>query len=428
MNKKITAVICGISLFALSSCAESEITENVTETVSSSSETETEETTTETTAEETTTEETTAKKTKRKHRLLIGGGGGKDSDKKTDEDAPETEYSVDLKNLSSDTDFYSLTNAEKHSLDEEYSIDLDGDGTEELLDFSHIWDDTENLFADGAKPRIPYINGEEAKILFADIFCQDENAENQPPAFNAYANPYSNFFYIVDIDSSDKYKEIALTHDCGLDDFSTYVFRWEGDSLKFIYEFYYDTPDPREESAEDIYGLEMYLTSGNPIIFDGSGVVASAARIGENCQTWFAYRHFSYNSETGDISPVYNEAVYPYGFADSQDYEKASEHTAKLFGDNKTAITLKKPITVYESPDTDSESSIMEPQPVIFTAQYDTGGSYYSESFTYVLAEDGTKGWIHYTSDEENNESGYLLADGTKAKSYDLFDNLIYFD
>lgn len=428
MNKKITAIICGISLFALSSCAYSEIPENVTETVSSFSETETEETSTETTAEETTSEETTAEKPKRKLLIGGGGGGGKKSDKKSDEDAPETEYSVDLKSLSFDTDFYSLTNAEKHSLDEEYSTDLDGDGTDESIDFSHIWDDTDNFFADGAKPRIPYINGEEAKIIFADFFCENENADSQPSAFNAYANPYSNFFYIVDIDSSDNYKEIALTHDCGLDDYSTYIYRWEGDCLKFIYEFYYDTPDPREESAEDIFGPDIYLTSGNPMIFDGSGIITSAARIGERCQTWFAYRHFEYNSETGDISPVYNEAVYPYGFADSQDYEKASEHTMKWFGDSKTSITLKKSIVVCESPDKDSESSIMEPQPIVFTAQYDTDGDYNSESFTYVLAEDGTKGWIHYTSDEENNESGYLLADGTKATSFDLFDNLIYFD
>lgn len=43
------------------------------------------------------------------------------------------EFTLDLKDITPETDLFALTNMEKHSIDETFKMDLDGDGVEEEI-------------------------------------------------------------------------------------------------------------------------------------------------------------------------------------------------------------------------------------------------------------------------------------------------------
>ena len=303
---------------------------------------------------------------------LFGAGDGKNGP-------------IALAMLKTGTDLQSYSNAEAHRFDDgELSVDLDGDGTDEVLDLTHT--NTITVFDEEVTERAFYINGTEIKAV--KKCTADEYADHYEAV-----DSFSDYYYICDIDSSDKYKEIAIVPCTFTNEYETYFYRYENGTLSYIGDITYDVPDPATEN--DIQ-LGVYITDGNPMIIDGSGIITAAVRC-DAPQTWFGYCPYSYDEANGFV-PMDNTEVYPYGYDLKDDYNGVLSLMKDSF--YSEGCSLLKATEVYRTPSEDSEHFTMEPQPACPTGvlyhSYDWESSDY-DFWVYITAEDGTGGWIHYT-------------------------------
>lgn len=303
------------------------------------------------------------------------------------------EFTIDLKNITPETDFFALTNMEKHSLGETFTMDLDGDGVEEEISIS------EEKFGENWRFFCIEING-----AIYEIDCA-----------LGYANT-PNEVFTCDIDSADNYIEFACNRSILTNDFNTSFYRYEDGELRRIFDIYYDTPDGNGEVGNFMDEMNASVT-GKPIVTDGSGVITAARRL--NAQTWLAYSHYAYDSESGEISLVC-EPVYPYYYENIDNFDKAMELTSEYYIPDvvperplpKTSDEIK----LYKEPDLSSETVTLAPQIVYFTAEYPylvENPAAYDDGlceWIYLVAEDGTTGWVRsynyriYIDEEENSE------------------------
>ena len=309
----------------------------------------------------------------------------------------DMEFTLDLKDITPETDLFALTNMEKHNIGETFTVDLDCDGTEEEISIEENFYDCEGIL----------------RVLRVIINGTEYNLDR---SHDKFMNVPTGIF-TCDIDSSDNYIEIACTGSCATNDFLTKFYRYENGELRRIFEIRYDTPDGNGESDMFFDKMNQSVT-GKPIITDGSGVITAERRL--DFQTWLAYSHYVYNSESGEISFVC-EPVYPYYYENINSFDMAMEFTSEWFipdvvPERSMPKSLKE-ITLYKEPDLDSDSVTLAPQRVEYTAEY-----YYSKenppaygngfgAWVYVTAEDGTSGWHDIKGDTENILSGRVLYD-----------------
>lgn len=317
------------------------------------------------------------------------------------------EFTVDLKDITPETDLFALTNMEKHSLGEAFAIDLDGDGVEEEISVSEG----------------NYNNGE-WRFLQAVINGKTYNLDRSYE-YDFFNIP--NEIFICDIDSSDSYFEIACAHSIVTNDYLTSFYRYENGELKYIFTIDYDTPDGNGEIGMFFDKMNRSVT-GKPIITDGSGVITAARRL--DTQTWLAYSHYAYDSERGEISLVC-EPVYPYYYENINNFAAAEEFTDEYYNSEYIDIPppyLSKETALYKEPDLSSETVTLTPQRIYFTAEYPfpaENPSAYGNglgAWIYLVAEDGTSGWVYsyngyYFGEEESDE-----------RLYDVFGGLVYYD
>ena len=316
------------------------------------------------------------------------------------------EFTINLKDITPETDLFALTNMEKHSLGEAFTIDLDGDGVEEEISIS------EEKFGENWRFLCIEINGTVYEIDY-DL---------------GYANT-PNEVFTCDIDSSDNYIEFACNRSTLTNDFKTSFYRYENGELRRIFDIGYDTPDGNGEVGNFMDEMNASVT-GKPIVTDGSGVITAARRL--DAQTWLAYSHYVYDSESGEISLVC-EPVYPYYYENIDNFDMAMELTSKYYIPDvvperplpKTSDEIK----LYKEPDLSSETVTLAPQRIYFTAEYPypaENPNAYGEglgAWIYLVAEDGTSGWVHsyngyYFGEEESSE-----------KLFDVFGKvLVYYD
>lgn len=339
-----------------------------------------------------------------------GGQAGKKSDaigakiKK----APVNLYSLDW-----NTDYNALTNAVAYKVaDGDVKVDLDGDGIPETINFTHM--DTSKKAKEILKeefeyinPVIPYINGKTVDVKF-----------NEPESGYYWLSKYivnfpSGYFYICDIDSSDRYKEIAFVPHCYTDDYNTVFFRYYDNALHFIGSITYDSPNAELEYLDGHFSIgDMNITWGRSMIIDGSGVITAAIRLAP--QTWFGYTQYEYDPETAEIRPLANKGVYPYGYSERNSYAKAWARVKRNWisldwvKDVKDCF-LTRDITVYRSPSKTADSYLMKAQPAIATGQYQYSptkyyreyedyNDKYKDTWIYITAKDGTCGWFYVGS------------------------------
>ena len=311
---------------------------------------------------------------------------------------PTTEFTVDLKEMTPETDLFALTNMKKYSLgDEPLMIDLDGDGTDEELFLieEESGNDWRELFIT--------INGKEYAIDFS------VEKYNQP-----------NEIYFCDIDSSDNYTEIACRRSVLTNDYCTSFYRYESGELYRIFAIDYDTPDGEYEADMFLNDMNASVT-GKPIITDGSGIITAARRL--NSQTWLAYCHYKYYSESGRISLVC-EPVYPYYYENIDNFSAAETFTSEYYSiADRPLSELTREITVYKEPNINSETLNIVPQRIYFTSEYVRPGELYEyELWVYITAQDGTSGWLSLpdgTHLEESN-GGEIY--------YNVFTGLVFYD
>ncbi len=297
----------------------------------------------------------------------------------------DTEFTVDLKDITPETDLFALTNMEKHSPGDTFKMDLDGDGTEEeitaVIDKSDI-DTLDNVF------HVFYIviNGKSYAVDY-DMGCA-----NAP-----------NGVYTCDIDSEDSYIEFACTRSILTNDYYSSFYRYENGELRRIFDIECDTPDGQGESGMFFDEMNASVT-GKPIITDGSGIITAARRL--DSQTWLAYSHYAYDSESGEISLIC-EPVYPYYYENINNFAAAEEFTSEFYSiDDRPLPHSRKEIELYAEPDLNSQAVTLAPQRIYFTAEYtclseepDADGNKYV-LWIYIIAEDGTSGWFYCDSNK----------------------------
>ncbi len=317
------------------------------------------------------------------------------------------EFTLDLKDITSETDLFALTNMEKYSLGETVTLDLDGDGVDEEISVAE-----EN-----------YNN--EWRFLQAVINGKTYNLDR---SYNYDFFNIPNEIFICDIDSSDNYYEIACAHSIVTNDYLTSFYRYEDGELKYIFTIYYDTPDGNGEVGNFFDKMNASVT-GKPIITDGSGIITAARRL--NAQTWLAYSHYAYDSESGEISLVC-EPVYPYYYENINNFEMAKELTEEYYIPDvvpeRPLPKASNEVTLYKEPDLNSETITLTPQRIYFTSEY----PYPAENpdafgnglglWIYLVAEDGTTGWVYSYNGYYFGEEG---RDETLSK---VFGGLVYYD
>lgn len=297
-----------------------------------------------------------------------------------------TEFTVELKDISPETDLFALTNMEKHNIGENFTIDLDGDGVEEEISVEEDFYDCEGVL----------------RVLRVIIGGKTYNLDR---SHDKFANVPTGIF-TCDIDSSDNYIEIACAGSTATNEYLTMFYRYENGELRRIFDIECDTPDGQGESEMFLDDMNASVT-GKPIITDGSGVITAARRLGS--QTWLAYSHYAYDSESGEISLIC-EPVYPYYYENINNFAAAEEFTSEFYSiADRTLPQSKKEIKLYAETDLNSEAVTLAPQRIYFTAEY----LYILEEtdeyamWIYIAAEDGTSGWFHY----DRNENNELLTD-----------------
>lgn len=316
------------------------------------------------------------------------------------------EFTLDLKDITPETDLFALTNMEKHSIDETFKMDLDGDSVEEEISVA------EDFYKLEGKLRV-------LKVTI------DGKTYNLDRSHEVFMNVPTGIF-TCDIDSSDNYIEIACSGSCATNDFSTSFYRYENGELRRIFDISYDTPDGSGESEMFFDKMNQSVT-GKPIITDGSGVITAARRL--DAQTWLAYSHYVYDSESGEIS-LLCEPVYPYYYENIDSFAAAEDFSSEYYNivpDRPLPKTLNE-ITLYKDPNLNSETITLAPQRVYFTAEYPypaENPSAYGNglgAWIYLVAEDGTSGWIY-------SYNGYYFGEDSSETLFEVFGaGLVYYD
>lgn len=300
-------------------------------------------------------------------------------------------YPVDLTSLTRDTDIRSLSNAEAHRFDGgEVKVDLDGDGTDEVIEFP-ITKTVTPFDTEEISERAFCINGKQLEPV------KKGTQDDWYGDLYKVVDSYSDYFYICDIDSKDNYKEIAFVPCNATNEYETCFYRYENDTLYFIGSILYDVPDSKLEVLdEQLNGI--YITDYNPMIIDGSGTITAAVRC-DAPQTWFGYSRYHYDEEKGCMIAEEDVEVYPYGYDLKDDYEKVYSLLKDSFY-SEGKCELRKEVELYRDHSEDSEHYTLQPQPACPTGVLDHSYDWESDDYdywVYIIAEDGENGWIHLT-------------------------------
>lgn len=225
----------------------------------------------------------------------------------------------------------------------ESKLDLDGDGVEDTI----YYDVTpEQLVSDGiydsAKPASLTINGEEY------LMTGEENPLNQYGIW--LENPDVTYYYLVDLDSSDNFREIALADWGSNDCLTTHYFRFDGADLTYL-------------------GSTSGFPEDHTTQFHGDGSVTAMTRL-DVMQTWSGLR--TYRLDNGQLHMVEDEFCTP-----------------QLPDGWK--VTLQQELTVYTGPDRSSKQITLSPANTALSFP-STDGLHWVE----IQCANGDSGWAYF--------------------------------
>lgn len=251
------------------------------------------------------------------------------------------------------------------TINSESRLDLDGDGTVDTIYYgvSPNTPDSTGIYT-GAKPSSLTVNGTE-------FLRQDQ--ENPTADYGFWMEtPDTEYYYIVDLDANDNYRELAIADEGSDGDMTTHYFRYQQGELVYL-------------------GQISGLPDEHTTIFHGDGTVSAMTRL-HVMQTWSGLRTYVLtDGQLQKVEPEYCPPQLPDGWN----------------------VTLLKTLTVYTLPDQSSEQLVLKPSSFSLTFPLTDG-----EHWVEILCADGTTGWAYFP--EENTvQSG----DQTLAVS-DVFGNL----
>ena len=247
---------------------------------------------------------------------------------------------------------------------ESVTIDLDGDGADDTVCWSAKLKDDGSWEYDKSLT----VNGTDVASTLEDM--------------GYYCESVMDYWAVVDIDTSDSFKEIAIFDDGPSSDPNSIFFRYEGGALTML---------------GRVYG--MWEIDGEKLYFPGDGTVESWCRLG-NLQTWYAPCKWVYDTAADygrfRCEPLSDDGLY---------YPTGSQ-----------TVTALMDIVLYTDADEASKTSSIATD-TQFTILATDGGE-------WVLVElsDLTRGWLH-------------VVDGFKVETTsgsvcgaDAIDGLIYAD
>lgn len=249
-------------------------------------------------------------------------------------------------------------------------IDLNGDGENDIINYTLQQSDSTNYGNDAVKSLT--ISGEE----FAK-----ENSDNPLGSLGVQIfYPDNQWYFIVDIDAYDSYREIAIADLGPSDDLTTSFFRYDGEKLEYIG---YVTGFPTDE------GYSM----------NGKGEIHSKGRLAL-LQYWTATFTWRLN-EVGKLLSVKEDLYYP----------------DKFVVDEEKPILLKEKLMVYKDRDLSSETMLMEPSEEGVTFPITD-----NENWVLLRMADGSEGWFYV------RDRIIIVSQGKELDSSQVFENLYYAD
>ena len=253
------------------------------------------------------------------------------------------------------------------SIGEATEADLDGDGVQDniLYDIIPARQDDSGCWT----------NSLPCKLIVNDTNFLDLKQSNPLDPYGYWMeNPETGSYFLVDLDTSDNYLEIAIT-DWGSNDYlSTLLFRYDAGELTCL-------------------GIVPGLPDQQETVYHGDGTVSAATQL-DVMQTWKGVR--TYSLTDGQMQPIEGEFFAPIPRADHP-------------------VTLIAPLTVFEQPDLAADTLVLQPseEPLEFPL---TDGEHWVE----VKCADGSSGWAYFTGFTA------LVNDGVEIDDQQVFDNLIF--
>ncbi|QSX06251.1 SH3 domain-containing protein [Sedimentibacter sp. zth1] len=236
-----------------------------------------------------------------------------------------------------------------------------------------------DLNNDGAKESISYIVDKSKNINKARVNSfKIDNIEYKDKLYGELelymCNPNSQWYYIVDIDVADDYKEIAILDDGPSADPQTYFFRYDGHELIYI---------------GSISGFPHY----ERFKFNENGTIISSFHL-TILQTWTAPTTWKLD-ESGFLIRENEDIYYPYK-------------------SNALRQKVNKDIFIYKKPELTSEQIFIPAGSTVTLVSTD------NKHWVSIKTDDGTEGWL-YMEDYSN-----ILINGIPVDSRLIFNNLYF--
>lgn len=229
------------------------------------------------------------------------------------------------------------------TINSESSIDLDGDGAIDTIYYSVSPNtpDSNGIYT-GAKPTSLTVNDTE-------FLRQDQ--ENPTADYGFWMEtPDTDYYYIVDLDANDSYRELAIADEGSDGDMITHYFRYQQGELTYL-------------------GQISGLPDDHTTIFHGDGTVSAMTRLNV-MQSWSGLRTYVLSEgQIQKVEPEYCPPQLPDGWN----------------------VTLLKALTVYTLPDLSSEQRELKPSSFSLTFPLTDG-----EHWVEILCADGTTGWAYF--------------------------------
>lgn len=189
-----------------------------------------------------------------------------------------------------------------------------------------------------------------------------------------WENPFLEGYFIMDLDSTDDYLEIAVLDDGPSGDPTFHVIRYDAGKLIYMGGIFTDSPY-------------------DELKIKGDGKVTGSGRLSV-LQSWRA--PFTWVIEAGRLQLLEEEWYYPY-------VNSYSEVTVRQIA----------PITVYEEADLEAPATEVQPSGEVVTF-----GTTDNKNWVQFFRGDGIEGWIYL-------EDGFLMeSGGEKINVMEIFENL----
>lgn len=248
------------------------------------------------------------------------------------------------------------------TVNSESRCDLDGDGTEDKICYSVQPSTNPNNFS-GYGLRLE-VNG--AEFLHPDL-------DNPAADYGIWMEgPNVDYYYIVDLDTSDPYLELAIA-DWGMNDYlATHYFRYDAGALSYL-------------------GYAAGFPDDHTTVYNGDGTFTAKDRLNV-MQTW--------------------SGLCTFTLQDGQIVRKSGEFCQPELPSPGWTVSLQQAITVYESPDLNSATTVLQPSDALSFPSTD------GEHWVQVRCADGSSGWVYFS------DFSTVVSDGTNLSAYDVFGNL----